>query len=40
MNIELIQFLSLSLSPVIIIGGWVLILKILKNKREKNNDNR
>jgi hypothetical protein len=35
---EVIRYLSLSLSPVIIIGVGVLILKMLKNKREQKHD--
>jgi hypothetical protein len=38
MTVEVLKYLSLSLSPVIIIGVWAVILKILKNKREKTDD--
>ena len=37
-NMEIIRFLSLSLSPVIIIGVGVLVLKIFSKKNKKNDE--
>lgn len=34
---EILRFLSLSLSPVIIVGIWVLVIK-LSRKTQKNDD--
>jgi len=36
---EVLKFLSLSLSPVIVIGIWVLIIQ-LSRKNNKSDDNR
>ena len=38
MTQEVFQYLSLSLSPVIIIWIWAMILQRLKNKRNKEYD--
>ena len=37
-NIEVLKYLSLSLSPVIIIGIWVLVVKIFSKKNKKNDE--
>lgn len=37
-NMQLIQYLSITLAPVFILGATVLILKILRNKRQQKND--
>jgi hypothetical protein len=38
MTPDILQYLSLTLAPVIILWGWALILKALKNKRQQKHD--
>jgi len=35
---DVLQYLALSLSPVIIIGIWMLLIKISRNKNTTNHD--
>ena len=35
-NPEILQFLSLSLAPVVVVGVWVLIIKLSRKTKESN----